>query len=258
MRFHDKVVLITAAASGIGHATAAIMAREGAVVVAVDNHEERLDRAVAALRDAGGGAGGRAHRRLCNALDAHEVDATVGSIVEEFGRIDILVNAVGGSTIIAKSGARVDELTFVEWRQLLDFNLSGTFLFTHAVVPIMQRQRSGKIVNLASIAGRGLSETSSSAYAAAKGGIIAFTRKLAFELGPFGININAIAPSLTLSERLRPRWEQQSPGDQRAAIERVPLRRIAEPVDQAKVICFLASSDADFVTGVTIDVTGGN
>jgi NAD(P)-dependent dehydrogenase (short-subunit alcohol dehydrogenase family) len=254
MRFRDKVALITAAASGIGRATADIMAGEGAIVVAVDNHEERLDRAVAAL----GAAGGRAHRRLCNALDAAEVEATVASVAREFGHIDILVNAVGGSTIIAKAGATVDELTFAEWRRLIDFNLSGTFLFTHAVVPVMKAQRHGKIVNLASIAGRGLSETSSSAYAAAKGGIIAFTRKLAFELGSFGVTINAIAPSLTLSERLRPRWEQTSPDDRQAAIDRVPLRRIAEPVDQAKVICFLASSDADFVTGVTIDVTGGN
>ena len=97
----------------------------------------------------------------------------------------------------------------------------------------------------------------SSAYSAAKGGIIAFTRKLAFELGPFGINVNAIAPSRTLTERIRPRWNQQSPEDQAAEIERTPLRRIAEAADQAKVICFLASADADFVTGLTIDVTGG-
>src|SRR5579871_6867663 len=103
MRFHDKVALITAAASGIGRATADIMTKEGAVVVAVDNNEERLDRAVASLRT----AGGRAHRRLCNALDPFEVDATVASIVQEFGRIDILVNAVGGSTIVAKPGADV-------------------------------------------------------------------------------------------------------------------------------------------------------
>ena len=254
MRFQDKVALITAAASGIGRATAAIMAKEGAVVVTVDIDEERLDHTVAALR----ADGGRAHRRLCNALDPVEVDATVASIVQEFGEIDILVNAVGGSTVIPKSGATVDELSFAEWRKLIDFNLSGTFLFTHAVVPVMKRQRSGKIVNLASIAGRGLSVSSSSAYAAAKGGIIAFTRKLAFELGPYGININAIAPSRTLTERIRPRWEQQSPEDQEAEIERTPLRRIAEAPDQANVICFLASSDADFVTGVTIDVTGGN
>jgi NAD(P)-dependent dehydrogenase (short-subunit alcohol dehydrogenase family) len=254
MRFLDKVALITAAASGIGRATADIMAREGAIVVAVDNNQERLDRTVAELT----ASGGRAHGRICNALDAAEVDPLVAAAAREFGRIEILVNAVGGSTIIGKPGATVDELSFDDWRALIDFNLSGTFLFTHAVVPVMQRQQGGKIVNLASIAGRGLSETSSSAYAAAKGGIIAFTRKLAFELGPHGITINAIAPSLTLSERLRPRWNQTSPEDQQAAVERVPLRRIAEPEDQAKVICFLASSDADFVTGVTIDVTGGN
>ncbi|MBV8168724.1 MAG: SDR family oxidoreductase, partial [Alphaproteobacteria bacterium] len=94
-------------------------------------------------------------------------------------------------------------------------------------------------------------------YAAAKGGIIAFTKKLSYELGPFGININAIAPSLTLTERIRPYWDKRSQGQQAEEIERTPLRRIAEAVDQANVICFLASSHADFVTGVTIDVSGG-
>src|SRR6266566_6916786 len=254
MRFTDKVAVITAFANGIGRATAEIMAREGAIVVGVDNHAGRRETAVGALR----GVGGRAHGRLCDALDQGQVEATVASVEREFGAADILVNAVGGSTIIANSGANVDELTFDEWQRLIAFNLNGTFLFTHAVVPIMQRQRRGKIVNLASIAGRGLSVSSSSAYAAAKGGIIAFTRKLAFELGPYGITINAIAPSRTLTERIRPRWNQSSPEDQQAEIDRTPLRRVAEAPDQAKVICFLASSDADFVTGVTIDVTGGN
>ena len=121
----------------------------------------------------------------------------------------------------------------------------------------MKRQRRGKIVNISSIAGRGLSESSSSAYAAAKGGIIAFTRKLAHELGPFGVSVNAIAPSLTLTERIRPRWEQRTPEEQALEIARTPLRRVADAPDQAWVICFLASRDADFVTGVTIDVTGG-
>src|SRR6266481_4025362 len=254
MRFTGKIAVITAFANGIGRATAEIMARDGAVVVGVDNHRDRVEEAVSALRS----AGGKAHRRLCDALDPGQVEATVAAVDKEFGGIDILVNAVGGSTIIANSGAEVDELTFAEWQRLIDFNLSATFLFTHAVVPIMKRQQRGKIVNLASIAGRGLSPTSSSAYAAAKGGIIAFTRKLAFELGPHGININAIAPSRTLTERIRPRWNQSSPDDQQAEIDRTPLRRVAEAPDQAKVICFLASSDADFVTGVTIDVTGGN
>src|SRR5437867_6229598 len=229
MRFTDKVAVITAFANGIGRATAEIMAREGAVVVGVDNHRDRLDEAVAALR----GAGGKAHARLCDALDPGQVEATVASVEQEFGAIDILVNAVGGSTIIANSGAEIDELTLAEWQRLIAFNLDGTFLFTHTVVPIMKRRRSGKIVNLASIAGRGLSPTSSSAYAAAKGGIIAFTRKLAFELGPFGVTINAIASSLTLTERIRPHWERRSAEAQTAQIERTPLRRLAEAADQA-------------------------
>ena len=186
MRFTDKVALITAFANGIGRATAEIMAREGAIVVGVDNHPDRLETAAAALR----GTGGRAYGRLCDALDQQQVEATVASVEKEFGAVDILVNAVGGSTIIANSGAPVDELTFEEWQRLIAFNLNGTFLFTHAVVPSMKRRRHGKIVNLASIAGRGLSPTSSSAYAAAKGGIIAFTRKLAFELGPYGVTID--------------------------------------------------------------------
>ena len=185
------------------------------------------------------------------------MDAVVEGLAREFGRIDILVNAVGGSTIISKPSALVEEHSLDDWQRVIKFNLDGTFLFTHAVVPVMKRQNSGKIVNLASIAGRGMSVASGSAYAAAKGGIIAFTRKLSFELGPFGININAIAPSLTLTERIRPHWNQRSPEAQVAQVEATPLRRVAEASDQAKVICFLASSDADFVTGLTIDVTGG-
>ena len=250
MRFKDKIAVITAAANGIGRATAGIMASEGATVICVDNHPDRLDAAVAAL-------GEHAHGRLCDALDQAQVDAVVEGVVKEFGRIDILVNAVGGSTIIAKPSATVEEHSLDDWQRVINFNLNGTFLFTHAVVPVMKRQKSGKIVNLASIAGRGMSVASGSAYAAAKGGIIAFTRKLSFELGPFGININAIAPSLTLTERIRPHWNQRSPEAQTAQVDATPLRRVAEASDQAKVICFLASSDADFVTGLTIDVTGG-
>ena len=253
MRYQGKIALITAAANGIGRATAGIMANEGAIVVAVDNHQDRLDTAVDAITK----AGGRVHGRLCNALDPAQVDAVVANVAREFGHIDILVNAVGGSTIIAQPAAKVDELSFDDWLKLIDFNLSGTFLFTHAVVPLMIAQKGGKIVNLASIAGRGLSAVSSVAYSAAKGGIIAMTRKLSIELGPFNINVNAIAPSLTLTERIRPHWNQRSPEAQSAEIERTPLKRVAEAADQAKVICFLASGDADFVTGLTIDVTGG-
>jgi NAD(P)-dependent dehydrogenase (short-subunit alcohol dehydrogenase family) len=253
MRFKGRIALITAAGRGIGRATAEIIGREGGTVVGVEVDKESLDQVVGVIR----AAGGTAHGLVADALDAAQVAGVAKRVVDEHGRIDILVNAVGGSTIIAKPAAEVDELTLDDWQQMLHFNLTGTFLFCNAVAPVMKRQRGGKIVNISSIAGRGLSPSSSSAYATAKGGIIAFTRKLSFELGPFGVTVNAIAPSLTLSPRLRPRWDRMSQDERAREEARVPLRRVAVPEDQARVICFLASNDADFVTGVTIDVNGG-
>ena len=253
MRFTDRVALVTAAASGIGRATCAIIAAEGGTVVAIDTDAPRLEHLLETIAAAGGQAVGR----VADALDPEQVAATVAATARELGGIDILVNAVGGSTIIARPAATVEQLSFSDWQRLIDFNLNGTFLFCHEVVPVMKRQRRGKIVNLASIAGRGLSSSSSAAYAAAKGGIIALTKKLATELGPHGITVNAIAPSLTLTGRIRPHWNQRAPEERAAELARTPLRRVAEAADQARVICFLASADADFVTGVTIDVTGG-
>jgi len=253
MRFEGKVALISGAGAGIGRATAGIIGREGGGVVAVDLDQAALDRLTAEIA----AAGGRALGLRADALDAASVEDVVRRTIDAHGHIDILVNGVGGSTIVPRPAAALDELTLEEWQKLLHFNLTGTFLFCHAVVPVMKRQNSGKIVNISSIAGRGLSQSSSSAYATAKGGIIALTRKLAFELGPHGVSVNAIAPSLTLSERIRPHWERRSPDSQAAEIKRTPLGRVATPDDQARVICFLASADADFVTGVTIDVTGG-
>ncbi len=253
-RFRGKVALISGAAAGICRASAEIIAAEGGTVAAVDINQELLDGAMAALAEAGGGE----HLAYCaNALEQSEVDAVVADLIDRYGRIDILINGVGGSTIIDNPAAHADELTMDEWQKILDFNLSGTFLFCHAVIPQMTKQRSGKIVNFASIAGRGRSASSSSAYAAAKGGIIAFTKKLSLEVGPAGINVNAIAPSATLTERIRRHWEGRPPELRDSAVAATPLGRLAEPVDQANVVCFLASSHADFVTGVTIDVTGG-
>jgi NAD(P)-dependent dehydrogenase (short-subunit alcohol dehydrogenase family) len=251
MRFQDKVALISAAGAGIGRATASIIGREGGIVVAVDLDQTALDKLAAEIAPA------HALTVRADALDAAAVDDVVRQAIAAHGRIDILVNAVGGSTTIPRPNATLDELSLEEWQQLIHFNLTGTFLFCHAVTPVMKRQGRGKIVNISSIAGRGLSRSSSSAYATAKGGIIALTRKLSLELGPHGITVNAIAPSLTLSERIRPHWERRSAEERTAEIERTPLRRVANAEDQARVICFLASADADFVTGVTIDVTGG-
>ena len=153
MRFQGRIALITAGGRGIGRATAEIIGREGGTVVLVDTDKAALDETGGAIRKAGGSA----HTLVADALEAAQVESTVQRAVQEHTRIDILVNAVGGSTIIGKSGATVDELSFSDWQRLIDFNLSGTFLFTHAVVPVMKAQTSGKIVNLSSIAGRGLS-----------------------------------------------------------------------------------------------------
>ena len=253
MRFKDKIAIVTAGGAGIGKATVEILAGEGAVVVALDVNEDRLTALEEQLKDAEGYVIGR----NADAGNPEAVAAVVDEVLSAHGRIDILVNGVGGSTIIEKPSAAIDELTFEDWQRIVDFNLNATFLMTNAIVPIMKRQKHGKIVNLSSIAGRGLSASSSSAYAAAKGGIIAFTRKLATELGPFGVTINSIAPSLTLTERITPHWEKRSAEDRAATVEGIPLGRVANAMDQAKVIAFLASSDADFITGITIDVSGG-
>ncbi len=124
MRFAGKVALITAAANGIGRATAAIMVREGATVVAVDNHQGRLDEAVPALRQ-GAGKGGTVEGKLVDALDAAQVDAVVAEVARDHGRIDILVNAVGGSTVIDRPTATTEQLAFADWQKLIAFNLDA-------------------------------------------------------------------------------------------------------------------------------------
>ena len=255
MRFRERVAIITGGGSGIGRAAAQLMAAEGGKLAVVDLDSEAM-RAVAQTIE---GTGGIVTTVAADVLEEGAVDRMVQAVLSRFGRIDILVNAVGGSTIIERSGAPVEELTLEEWERVLAFNLRGTFLCTHAVIPQMKRQGSGRIVNLSSVAARGDSPRSGAAYAAAKAGIRALTRKLAIELGPYGITCNAVAPSMTLSERIERRlWRQRTPEEQNAIIEAVPLKRVSTPEDQAKVILFLASDDAAFVSGQTIEVTGGS
>ena len=144
MRFQGKVALISAVGAGIGRATAAIIGREGGAVVGVDVDSGALDRLTAEI----GAAGGRVLALRADALDAASVEDVVRRALDAFGRIDILVNAVGGSTIVSRPAALLDELSLEDWQRLLHFNLTGTFLLTHAVVPVMKRQRSGKIVKV--------------------------------------------------------------------------------------------------------------
>ena len=203
-------------------------------------------------------AGGRALALRADALDAAAVEGVVKRAVDAHGRIDILVNAVGGSTIIAKPAAAADELTLAEWQKLIDFNLTGTFLFTHAVMPVMKRQESGKIVNLASIAGRGMSAVELERLRGRQG---------RHHRADPQARLRARAPRHH-RQRHRPQPHPHRAHPARAGTSARPRARPPRssarrcgawprPEDQAKVICFLASADADFVTGVTIDVTGG-
>ena len=252
MRFQGKVAIVTAAANGIGKATSRILAREGAKLVAVDINPEALidlSREIESEK-------GDIITLETNVLEPNQVKDLVDSVVDRFHKIDILVNAVGGSTIIPNSTASVDNLSLDDWDKIIQFNLRGTFLCTSAVTRQMKKQGNGKIVNISSDAAHSMGDPSS-AYVAAKAGIMAFTKKVAREAGPYGVTCNAIAPSVTLSERVGPRWEQRSEENKQQILEEIPLRRVSQPEDQAKVIAFLASEDADYVTGVTIDTSGG-
>ena len=179
MRFEGKTAVITAAGADrpghVGH----FLVKEGATVVAVEIDPGRIDKMTAELA----GEAGTVDGRSIDAMDEAQVRALIAD-VEAVGSIDLLVNGVGGSTIVEDPRMTIDEMSFDDWQKLIDFNLSATFLFCNTVIPGMKKAGSGKIVSLASIAGRGLSLNSSSAYAAAKGGIIALTRKLSTELVP--------------------------------------------------------------------------
>jgi len=246
---------VTGAANGIGRATAVLLAREGATVVAVDVDADAL----AELERETGSAEGACVPWPADVLDAEQVDRLVAGVIERFGRVDVLVNGVGGSTVLDRPGAAIEEISPDEWERVLAFNLRGTFLCIHAVVPHMKERRSGAIVNLSSIVARGdqASLRTNAPYVVAKAGIQALTRKLAAELGPFGVRCNDAAPGVTLTGRMERLLSTRSESDRDAMREAVPLRRLATPEDVAAVIAFLASDDSAFVSGRTIEVTGG-
>jgi NAD(P)-dependent dehydrogenase (short-subunit alcohol dehydrogenase family) len=254
MRFADRVAVITGGANGIGRATAALLAKEGATVVPVDVEPQGLRELESSIRGDGGS---------CTAFEADVVDpqAVAGLtdfVMGEYRRADILVNSVGGSTVIQDAGVSLDSMTLDEWERVLSVNLRGTFLCCHAMIPHMKRQGSGRIVNLSSIVARGMSPRTNAAYTSCKAAITAMTRKLAIELGPFGITCNATAPGVTVTKRMKEQLlDSRSESDVQSMVDAIPLRRFATPEDQAKVIAFLASDDAAFVSGQTLEVTGG-
>ncbi|MDP3175863.1 MAG: SDR family NAD(P)-dependent oxidoreductase [Phenylobacterium sp.] len=251
MRFLGKVAVIAGASEGIGRATAQLMAGEGATVVAVARNAENLGSLAAEPVEGPGVVEGFP----ADLVSEEAVVAVVDHVVKAHGRIDILVNNIGGSTIVAKPFATVEDTSLDDFERMLRFNLVPTFLMCKYAGAVMKRQGSGKIVNLSSLSARG--HSSISPYGAAKAGIESFTTKLSRELGPFGINVNAVAPGLVLTDRINRTIGAVSPEVRAERVKSIPLRRDSQPEDQARVIAFLCSSDADMVTGSTLDVSGG-
>ena len=238
-----KVAVVTAAGRGIGRATALLLASWGATVVAAD-----LDpTALASTATEIAGFGGKAEAATVDVCDESAVGGFFKDLAERYGRLDILVNAVGGGR-----PAALDEITAADWDRMFDFNAKSCFLCSREAVRYMTE--GGRIINVASLAGVSSSVLQGAHYSSSKAAVIGLTRHMARELGPRGITVNAIAPGTTLTERIQ---AQMTPEKHQALIERIPLRRLATPEDQAGAILFLASSLSAYVTGVTIHVSGG-
>jgi len=196
----------------------------------------------------------------------HEVDKDVADLtrpdaVREFfaaaGAVDILVNNAGG--VCGQVGRPLEEVTDHDWRQVVDANLTSTFLCTRAVVPAMKERRWGRIVNISSGAGRTVSLTGIQAYASAKAAQIGFTRQMAHELGPFGITVNCIAPGFILSNPTTQRqWESYGEAGQQALVQGIAVRRLGTPADIANGVRFFVAEQSSWVTGQTISIDGGH
>jgi 3-oxoacyl-[acyl-carrier protein] reductase len=248
MKLKDRVAVLTAAAgAGIGRATARTFAREGAKVVVTDMH---YPRSLAAAESIGAEYGTEVLALECDVTRRGEVDRMVEQVLEAFGRIDILFNNAG-----TNRPAPVVDLTDEAWDIVINTSLRGTFYCCRAVLPTMIAQNHGRIVSVASVAGFAGLKAGHAHYAAAKAGMMAFTRCLAMEAAPHYITANTIAPSFIYNEfipRLYPKDEiDRMYGD-------IPYPRKGTPEDVANTALFLASEEGEYITGQTICVTGGS
>jgi NAD(P)-dependent dehydrogenase (short-subunit alcohol dehydrogenase family) len=246
MRLSGKVVIVTGAAKGIGAAIADACAREGARVAALDLDGAGAEAVATGLR----GEGAEALGLRTDVTRAGEIAAALDAVLGRWGRVDVLVNNAGGFAVIRAT----EDITDAEWDAILASNLTSVFLFSKAVLPLMKGQRYGRIVNLASVVGRGGAVRVTSHYAAAKAGVIGFTRHLALEVGPDGITVNAVAPGTTATERV---LRARTPEETRRVAEAIPVRRLGQPGEIADAVVFLASDAAGFINGATLDVNGG-
>ena len=240
-----KVAVVTGGSRGIGAATARALAANGAAVTIVGRDEHALA-AVATDIEA---AGGRALAARADCTKEADLERVARTVIAELGPADILAAFAGGG------GMPVPTLeeTAAHWREVVESDLTSTFLTTRAFLPAMTERQHGAIVTMSSAAARQAAQ-SNAAYAAAKAGVIAFTRHLANELGPHGIRVNCVAPSATENERMR-KWTTEEQREQLAAS--FPLRRIGQPEDVAAATLFLASDASSWITGVTLDIAGG-
>jgi len=240
-----QVAIITGGAGGIGGAVAHRMAAAGMTVVIADYDHAAAQMVMEEITSGGSSADAIA----VDVTQSREVKALVTGVASRHGRIDVLANIAGGS-IYTK---RVEEFTWAEWKQVIDSNLKGTFLMCREVAPIMQKQKSGRILNTASnygVTGSALRAP----YAAAKAGIITFSKSLASELAPDGILVNTVAPGPTDTPRV---LENESAEARRQRWSTIPLGRTGKPEDLAAMYYFLTTPESAAITGQTFHVNGG-
>jgi 3-oxoacyl-[acyl-carrier protein] reductase len=241
-----RVALVTGGSKGIGAATCRVLAANGVRVAVNARSQGPIDALVAELRDSGADAIGIA----ADVSGLAEVEGVRDAVEAELGPIDILLPFAGGFGAFTA----IEEISEREWQEVIEANLTSTFLAVRAVVPSMIERRSGTIVTMASNGGRLLDKLLTASYAAAKAGVVQFTRHIALELGPHGIRANSIAPATVSSERI----ERIMDAEAREKVARMsPLGTMGTPEDCALATLFLVSDSARWLTGVTLDIAGG-
>jgi len=254
-RVAGKIALVTGAAAGIGRAIALRLAEEGASLVIVDIDAGGLAETERLLKESGGAANQPPLVIRADVTEEGPVKALFASALAAHGRIDILVNDVGGGT-----SGRIWEAKIEDWDFVMRLNLRSAFLCTREAAAHMRERRSGRIVNLSSGAREGTPWTAyyigNSAYAAAKAAIHGFTRGVAFELAEYGVTVNAVAPGPIETERTAPGFRKIEHLEY-GPIRVTPLRRIGVPNDIANAVLYLASDEANYITGTTLAVAGG-